>query len=158
MSDFAHYAREIARRLAQLEAENESLRLRLDNILREGRVTKIDEETGKAEVDMHGLPSDKLDISHRSGAIREWNPPAVGERVFVLNPSGEPGRGIVMPGGYSDEFAQPHKKAGESYKTVGATSVLQTGDKIEFKVGGTTLTLEAGKTTLKTPAFAAEKG
>lgn len=149
MSDFREFASTIARRLAQLEAESENLRLRLDNILREGRVTKIDEETGKAEVDMHGLPSDALDISHRSGAIREWNPPAVGERVFVLNPSGEPGRGIVMPGGYSAEFTQPHKKAGESYKAVGETSVLQTPETVVYRAGGATITVhKSGKVTL----------
>jgi phage baseplate assembly protein V len=158
MSEFAAYARLINRRFAEIETENEQLRLRLDNIFREGRVTKIDEATGKAEVDMNGLKSDALDISHRSGAIREWNPPAVGERVLVANPSGEPGMGIVLPGGYSDEFAQPHAKAGESFKTVGTTSILQTADKIVLTVGGSSLTLEGGKITLKTAKFEAVKG
>lgn len=158
MSDFAAFARLVSQRIAQLESETENLKLRLDNVVREGRVTKIDPEKGTAEVDMNGLPSAELPISHRSGAIREWNPPAVGERVVVVNPSGEPGLGQIFPGGYSDEFSQPHAKGGESFKTIGATSILQTADKIVFTVGGTSLTLEAGSTTLKTPAFKGVKG
>lgn len=140
MSEFSLFAAAINRRFAELEAENERLRLRLDNVVREGRVTKVDPDKGTAEVDMNGLPSSELPISHRSGAIREWNPPSEGERVVVFNPSGEPGLGMVFPGGYSDQFAQPHAKAGESFKTVGDTSVLQTADKVVYKAGDTTIT------------------
>jgi phage baseplate assembly protein V len=158
MSDFAAYAREVATRLAALEAENERLRLRLDNMIREGRVTKLDPEKARVEVDMNGLASDELPWSERNGASRSWDPPAVGERVVVLSPTGEPGLGIVYPGGPSDQFPQPHNKGAEFYKTIGASSILMTGEKIVFTVGGSSVTIEAGVVTIRAPAFKGVKG
>lgn len=158
MSDLDQFVSALVRRLRDAEATIERLSLRLDNLVREGRVTKLDPDKGTAQVDMNGLPSTDLPISHRAGAISEWNPPSVGERVIVLNPTGEPGLGQILPGGYSDEFAQPHAKGGESFKKNGATSVLQTADKIVLAVGASSLTLEAGVITLKAPSFRAVKG
>lgn len=158
MSDFAAYAREVARRLAALEAENERLRLRLDNMIREGRVTKVDPQKARAEVDMNGLASDELPWAQRNGSIRDWDPPAVGERVVVLSPTGDPGLGIVFPGGPSDQFPPPHDKGAEFFKTVGSASILMTGDKIVLKVGASSVTVEAGVVTIKAPRFRGVKG
>ncbi|MBX9873335.1 MAG: phage baseplate assembly protein V [Beijerinckiaceae bacterium] len=158
MSDFAAFARLVTKRFADLEAENERLKLRLDNLLREGRVESVDPETGTAEVDMNGLRSDKLSWSQRAGSIRDWDPPSQGERVLVLNPSGDPGLGIIFPGGYSDAFPQPHRQAGEFFKQVGASSILMTGEKLVLTVGGSSFTLEAGVITLKSPSFKGVRG
>lgn len=158
MSDFDVFARLVTSRIAELEAAIERLNLRSENLVREARVTKVDPETGKAEVDMNGLPSDKLSWSQRAGAIKDWNPPSEGERVLVLNPSGEAGLGIIMPGGYSDDNPQPHNKAGEYRQTNGQSSTLVTKDKIEFAVGSSSLTIEDGVITLKSPSFKGVKG
>lgn len=158
MSDFSAFARLVTSRFAEIEAAIERLNLRAENLVREARVTKVDPATGKAEVDMNGLPSDQLPWSQRAGAIKDWNPPSEGERVMVLNPSGEPGLGIIMPGGYSDDNPQPHNKAGEYRQTNGESSTLVTKDKIVLSVGGSSLTIEAGAITLKSPSFKGVKG
>ncbi len=142
MSDFAAFARAVNRRFAELEAENEQLRRRLDNVFREGRVTAVDGTAGTAEVDMNGLPSDKLSWSARAGSSKEWDPPAVGERVLVANPSGEPGLGIILAGGFSDDNPQNHDKAGEYRRSLGGNSVLMTQDKIVYSTGEATITID----------------
>lgn len=144
MSDFREFSAEISKRIAELEAENENLRLRLDNVFREGKVTNVDPTTGKAEVDMNGLPSDKMPWASRAGAIKEWSPVTVGERVLVANPSGEPGLGIILAGGFSDANPQNHNQGGEHKLTVGGSTILVTGSKIVFTVGGTSIELSGG--------------
>lgn len=142
MSDFAAFARAVTRRFAELEAENEQLRRRIDNLFREGRVTSVDGKTGTAEVDMNGLPSDKISWSARAGSSKEWDPPAVNERVLVANPSGEPGLGIILAGGFSDQNPQNHDKAGEYRRSQGSTSVLMTDEKVVYGAGDATITID----------------
>ena len=155
MSTFEQYAGVVTRRLAAIETMVAELERRADNFIKEGRVTAVDPATGTVEVNMNGLDSDKIPWSTRAGAIREWSPPAVGERVMVLSPSGEPGLGIAMPGGFSDEYKQPHNKGAEHKLEIGLSSILMTSGKITITVGGTTFELtEAGlKATAPDYAF-----
>ncbi|MGH0004859.1 hypothetical protein ACQU0X_32760 [Pseudovibrio ascidiaceicola] len=102
-----------------------------NNLMREGRVTKTHND-GTLEVDMQGLASDRLHQITRAGALTEWAPATEGERVLVLNPTGEPGRGLVLPGGYTDGHKQPHDKLGEWFKGAGGSFVKMTGDVIEL--------------------------
>lgn len=146
MSDVGPFITTLVARLRDLEAEIEQLRLRLDNMVREGRVTKVLPDKGKVEVDMNGLASDELDLSHRSGSQREWDPPAIGERVLVISPTGDPGLGVVLPGGYSDAFPAPHDKAGEYVRSNGATRIHQTADRIE--ISAPTVVLKSGDATV----------
>jgi phage baseplate assembly protein V len=146
MSGLGRLVQVLTARFRDAEAEIEQLKLRLDNTIREGRVTKVLPDKGKVEVDMNGLASDELDLSHRSGSQREWDPPSVGERVLVLSPTGEPGLGVVLPGGYSDDFPAPHDKAGEYVRSNGETRLLQTADRIE--ISAPTIVLRSGSATV----------
>ncbi|MBB4267353.1 phage baseplate assembly protein V [Roseospira visakhapatnamensis] len=114
------YFRAVERRFAELEAEIEDLRRRLANLLREGRVTDIDYDQGVATVEMDGLPSKKIPWVQRAGDVRDWDPPTVGERVTVMSPTGDPGQGLITPGGWSIDHPAPHNKGGDRYiKTTG---------------------------------------
>lgn len=126
MSDFFD---ELLERIENLENHLRQLYVASNNLMREGRVTKAYDD-GTLEVDMQGLPSDRLPQLTRAGKLTEWAPATVGERVLVLNPSGEPGRGLVLPGGYTEGFKQPHNKLGEWLKGVGGSSIMMTGDVI----------------------------
>ncbi len=145
MSDpgFRSYMAAVERRFAELETQIERLRMENQNLIREGKVTKLDAAKGTVEVDLNGLPSAELPIAHRAGAVNEWNPPAVGERVVVLSPGGDPGLGIAFPGGHSDQYPAPHNEGAAYRRKIGDAVVTQSGNgfvfeapKITFKAGG----------------------
>ncbi|KZL17690.1 Phage-related baseplate assembly protein [Pseudovibrio axinellae] len=141
---------ELLLRLERLENLTRHLLRAQNNFMREAKVTASYED-GTVEVKMQGLDSDRLPQLTRAGAITEWAPLSKGERVLVLNPTGEPGRGLVLPGGYTDEFLQPHDQLGQWFKGVGDTSMKMSDEEMiisastirlvgDVKVNGESLT------------------
>ncbi len=120
---------DLIERLEQAEAAIGELGRRINNMVREAKVTKVFVD-GTAIVDAHGIESKRVPWVQRAGSIKDWDPPAVGERVLLVSPTGEPGRGVIFPGGYSNEFSQPHDTLGEAKRQVGDTSVLMKGDEL----------------------------
>ncbi|MBB4287669.1 phage baseplate assembly protein V [Roseospira goensis] len=122
------FVRAITRRFAELEAEVEDLRRRIGNMVREARVTGVDYDRAVATVDMDGLPSKAIPWVQRAGDIRDWDPPTPGERVLVVSPTGDPGLGLILPGGWSTAFPQPHNRGGDRYIVAAGTITLISGD------------------------------
>jgi phage baseplate assembly protein gpV len=113
MNDFDHMMRKIMSRFDYYERKIEDLERRVSNIAQEGVIQSINADDGTATVLANGLPGPPSPWLTRAGSRREWDPPAVGERVVTLNPSGEPGMGLILPGGFTDKYKAPHNKAGE---------------------------------------------
>lgn len=139
----AHFVYELVRRIEQLETVINQLDRRQNNSLREGRITEVFPDEGMAKVDAGGVISKKVPWLQRAGAIREWSPPTIGERVILISPSGEPGQGMILPGGYTDEFAAPHDKGGEKVVTIGDVTITQTDSAFVIAAGGVTVTISA---------------
>jgi phage baseplate assembly protein V len=131
-SDLAGFILGLERRIEQLDR-------RLNNVVREARVTEVDPARALAKVEAHGLASAWCPWLERAGAIRTWSPPTVGERVLLLSPSGEPGLGLILPGGYSDAFGAPHDQAGEFKQTIGDASVLMRDGELKLTVDNVSL-------------------
>lgn len=129
----------LVRRIAQLEAAVNQIDRRQNNLLREAVVTEVFAGEGTARVDAQGIVSKKVPWLERSGAIREWVPPTIGERVLLISPTGEPGRGLILPGGYTDQFPAPHNQGGEKRVAIGDVTVTQTGSALVIKAGGVTV-------------------
>lgn len=110
------------RRIAQLEGMLVDMNRRMNNVMREGRVTDVDPETGLAIVDAQGGKSPPSPWLQRAGSIRDWDPPTPGERVILLSPGGDISRSMILPGGYSQQYGQPHNKLGEARRQIGAAS------------------------------------
>lgn len=132
------FADRLARRILDQEKRIEQLDRRLNNIVREAKVIEVDAAKGLVKVEGHGLKSGWMPWATRAGAIREWSPPAKGERVLLISPTGEPGQGIVLSGGYSSEFKQPSSDGGEHLVQVGDLKVSATKERalIGFPKGG----------------------
>lgn len=135
------YFRAVARRFAELEAAIEDLNRRLANVVREGRVTSVDYAGAVATVDMDGLPSRQMPWIQRAGAVKDWDPPTVGERVTVVSPTGDPALGLIFPGGWSLDNPAPHDKGGERFITA--------ANKIVLTVGQSGLVIEPEKMTMR---------
>jgi phage baseplate assembly protein V len=85
-----------------MSAELTDLQQRLANLIRVGKVHSVDLNTARLRV---AFGKDGANVSgwipwmtSRAGATREWNPPAVGEQVTMMNPSGQDNSGFAMPG------------------------------------------------------------
>lgn len=117
----------LIRRIAQLEGALTEVNRRLNNVMRESRVLEVDADTGMAIVDAHGGKTQPVPWLQRAGDIRDWDPPTPGERVLLLSPNGDPSRGLILPGGYSQQYGQPHNKAGEAFRQIGESKDLFTG-------------------------------
>jgi phage baseplate assembly protein gpV len=111
----------LVRRIGQLEAAINQLSRQQNNMFREGVVTEVDYASGLAIVDGFGGKSKKIPWLQRAGAIREWNPVTVGERVMMLSPNGDPGRAVILPGGFTDQFPQNHAEGGVKRADIGSS-------------------------------------
>ncbi len=118
----------LVQRIGYLEREIVRLHQRVNNTFREARVEKLHPAEGLAEVNAFGGQSHKVPWLQRSGSIRDWDPPEPGERVILISPSGDPARGLILPGGYSEQYPQPHDKQAEAKRVVGDTSILSTAE------------------------------
>jgi phage baseplate assembly protein V len=85
-----------------MSAELTDLQQRLANLIRVGKVHSVDLNTARLRV---AFGKDGANVSgwipwmtSRAGATREWNPPAVGEQVTMMNPSGQDNSGFAMSG------------------------------------------------------------
>lgn len=136
MSEFSDFTRALVARIADLETKIVRLETAIANMIREGRVTKVSAD-GTAEVDMNGLPSAALPVMMRAGKVSEWNMPSEGERVTVINPTGDPGLGLVLLGGPSDGFPAVHDKPEEHRRKTGDVTTTQGPDGFVIKAGGT---------------------
>lgn len=116
---------------------------RLANLFRVGRITEVDRAKGRVKVSFHGVTSPWLPWqTARAGAVKNWSPPAVGEQVCVVSPSGELGSGFVMGGSinYEDQAAPDDRENVEKI-------TLPEAGAYEIHVGGAVLTIAGGKLT-----------
>jgi phage baseplate assembly protein V len=84
-----------------MSAELTDIQQRLANLMRVGRVHSVDHEAARLRVAFgSGNVSAWVPwMTSRAGATREWNPPAVGEQIVLMNPSGQDNAGFALPGG-----------------------------------------------------------
>ncbi|EFO32128.1 putative baseplate assembly protein V [Roseibium sp. TrichSKD4] len=116
----------ISKRFARLEAQVAELERRLNNLIREAVVDEVNDD-GTVVVTAAGLQSKPVPSITRAGNLRDWEPHTPNERVLLISPTGEAGKGLVLPGGYSDQFTQPHNKTDEARRSLGDTVITMTG-------------------------------
>ena len=101
----------------------ELLRL-LENIVRTGTVTEIDEEKWRVRVQSGGLDSNWLRwTAQRAGAFKVWVPPSIGEQVWFLCLGGNTDVAFIGGSLYSDDNPAPGTSRNEMVVTApdGAT-------------------------------------
>lgn len=133
-----------------MKAEIADIAQRLANVIRIGRVAEVDHAQVRVRITFDGNKTRWLPwMTGRAGATRDWNPPAVGEQVAVISPSGNLGAGFILPGGINWTQKPAPGSDGDTTKTVFAdgTTVEQNASAKTYKVegpSGSTLTLKVG--------------
>ncbi|HBX7939927.1 TPA: phage baseplate assembly protein V [Klebsiella pneumoniae] len=85
----------------------ELLRL-LENVVRTGTVTEVDEEKWRVRVQSGGLETTWLRWNaQRAGAFKVWAPPSVGEQVWFLCLGGNTNAAFIGGSLYSDDNPAP---------------------------------------------------
>lgn len=101
----------------------ELLRL-LENVVRTGTVTEVDEEKWRVRVQSGGLETAWLRWNaQRAGAFKVWVPPSVGEQVWFLCLGGNTNAAFIGGSLYSDDNPAPGASRNEMVVTApdGAT-------------------------------------
>lgn len=130
-------------RIAAHDRQIAALGTKLNNVVREGKVTEFDPAKGTVRVDAHGIVTDHVPVMQQAGSVNEWTPMSVGQRVVLISPSGDVGRSFAMPGGYTNETPAPHDQEAQKRITIGGVSMTITGDGVEINAGGTTFVFTA---------------
>ncbi len=125
---FEQTLRILVDRLTFLEQVVERQGSRMNNMIREAKVIEVDVETGTARVDAHGVETDLVPWLQYAGSIVDWDPLSVGQRVMFFSPNGDPAKGFILPGGYTDEAPQPHQEGEMSSRTIGGTKLETRAD------------------------------
>ncbi|MBO6755748.1 MAG: phage baseplate assembly protein V [Roseibium sp.] len=134
MSELDLAVSKLIRRIEAIEERQVETERQTNNIVREAVVTEVFED-GTAIVDAADLKTKRIPWLTLAGAVNDWNPPTVGERVVLLSPSGDPAKAMILPGGYTHDNPQPHSALGESMRKVGETTIKTTGEAHEVIAG-----------------------
>lgn len=90
----------------------------LENVVRTGTVTEIDESRWRVRVESGGLTTTWLRWNaQRAGAFSLWFPPSVGEQVWLLCIGGNPETAIIGGSLYSNDNPAPGASATEMVMT-----------------------------------------
>lgn len=111
-------------RIEHLERVVQRLAMRNNNMIREAKVMEVDYEKGLAIVEAHGVQSKPIPWLQQAGDIVDWDPPAVGQRMVMFSPSGDIGRGFLLPGGYTESVRQPHQSGKSWGRNLGGTKIF----------------------------------
>ena len=127
-----------------MSAEIGELQRRLANLFRVGKVVEVDRAAARVKVQFQGVTTAWLPwMTGRAGAVKDWNPPSVGEQVCVCSPAGELDAAFIMPGSINYE-SNPAPTTGENVYRLDIPS----GGTFEIRCGSSTLTFAGGKITL----------
>lgn len=134
-------------RLVTVEKIVNRQEVRINNLFREGTVKEVDYEKGVAVVDAHGVESKEVPWMEPAGDIVEWTPVSQGQRVVLVSPGGQPGKGFIIPGGFTDQVPQPHNKGATKRIKIGDSQITMDGEGFVLEAGGSTLTINASGIT-----------
>jgi phage baseplate assembly protein V len=142
-----------------MSAELTDLQQRLANLVRVGRVHSVDLTGARLRV---SFGKDGANVSgwvpwmtSRAGATREWNPPAVGEQVVLMNPSGQDNSGFALPGGiYRTDAPANGTEAGKVVLDLPESGawIIRVGDVVIEAADGSAKITVGGKSVEVTPS------
>ncbi|HBR5288501.1 TPA: phage baseplate assembly protein V [Klebsiella pneumoniae] len=127
----------------------------LENVVRTGTVTEIDEEKWRVRVQSGGLnPNWMRWNAQRAGGFKVWVPPSIGEQVWFLCMGGNTDVAFIGGSLYSDDNPAPGASRTEMVVTApdGARFRYDAADGALHVTGIKTAAIEASvKVTLDTP-------
>lgn len=147
---------ELIERVARIEQ-------RLAHSVMHGKVTDVDASKHRARVqigeDENGQPvkSPWIPYGQMAGALKVHAPPSVGQNMTMVNPTGDPSQGILLPMTWNSANASPSSSGSENVLTFGNVRVEVKNDHVLVKVGGTELKITGSEIALKSGSIKMDK-
>ena len=133
--------------LREARLEILELRRRVRNVVRVGRVKKVDPKTARVDVvdepeggnkderlELNGIPWLEAGANVKGG-VQTWNPPKEQEQVLVVAKDGNPRKAVAICGAFSDEAPAPSQEADTRVVKVGELTVRQKGESYFVMLG-----------------------
>lgn len=130
--------RALLKRLEYLERIVSRQTMMINNLIRDANVLDVDLTKGVAIVDAHGIEVEAPWLQ-QAGDIVDWDPPSKGQRMMLFSPNGDPGRGFLMPGGYTEKKPQPYHEGEMFARTIGRTKITGSGSGYQVETGTFTI-------------------
>jgi phage baseplate assembly protein V len=80
---------------------------RLNNIVRFGTVAEVDTNKARIRVKIGKITTTWIPWLTTAGSVKLWNPPAIGEQVFVVSQGGDLSVSVAIPSIFQSKFAAP---------------------------------------------------
>jgi phage baseplate assembly protein gpV len=146
MSDELYY------RIAELERM-------LRNMVRFVEVDEVDAAKGTAKATDRGggegkdlplpqLPWAETGAPRSGGNGTTWRPPAKGQRMMCVSPSGRLSDGMLFPASFSDAAGQPSDKGDEHVETIGNARITYRNNSVLLECGGSKIHMTPDGITL----------
>lgn len=82
------------------------------DVLRLGTIASVDHANATCTIESGDIVTGELPwIAWRTGGVRIWSPPTVGEQCLLLSPEGDIENGLVLPGIFCDAHPAPSHNA-----------------------------------------------
>jgi phage baseplate assembly protein gpV len=164
MTSMNDAARSFADAFREVTYHIEELQRRTRNNKRPGTISEVDVEKRMARVKLGTSPTGQDFLSPwvpwddgRSGTIKEWKPPSVGEQVFYESDGGDVSNGVIRPYTFSNQNPANHNVLDEKKTSIGESHMLHKADGFEFTCpnfkiicGGTIIEAKDGELTITT--------
>lgn len=130
------------RELAELVGRVADLERRVFGMMRHGTVAAVDPARGMVRIKMGASTAGGdflgpwVPYSQLAGAIKAHVPPAVGQQMTIMSPSGDLRQAVALPLTWSDQNESPSSSGSENVLTFGAVTITLHADGIRVEVGG----------------------
>lgn len=156
MSSLGEIFVEVMARIARLEQ-------RVANMALHGPVTDIDPKKQLARVRIGGTDeapwkSPWIPYGQFAGGLKVHTPPTVGQNMTLLNPTGDPSQGVLLPFTWNNAFKSPSENGDENVLTFGNVRIEIKDDRLFAKVGGSEITVTGSDVTIKSADVKFQKG
>lgn len=131
------YTQRLHSTLIKMMVEGRETRRMMQNLERSGKVTKHGEDPRLIKVDIgpegQVVETPWIQWREKSGAIKTYARPSIGEHVMVHSPGGEIGKAShVTLGGFTDENPEPDDRGDVYVIEVGDSRIEMTDSEINF--------------------------
>lgn len=129
----------------------------MTNMVRPGTLKSYDPKTALGVADV-GFETRGLKWFEHAGAMKSWHPPSPGQQLMMLSPNGNPGLGLLIPYGYSQDNPAPSQDGGENVLAKRGDVRLSLTEKgFTFAVGGQSIVLDGDGCTITSHSFQGKK-
>ena len=153
---------ELVRTAVDLSREVGELKRQLAGMVKVGTVAETDAKKGYRldfGKDDNGQPklSPWLPHPESGGKAKSWFPMSKGQVVAMMTPPGDNRQGILLRGGFTDQYKQPSQNMQENVFEYGNVRIEVKDGRVRIKAAAAEITMDGGVITFKASSIKFER-